>query len=324
MSPTRVLRRSPGRGDRVQWELAGLTDPRGRVDRPLPIPSTGLFVPESIEVVGPSLVYRWGNGKQVAPGPGLLGDFVELHKKPDSEILGYARRWGVFGQVCADHWLPASHREDVCSPIASADEAGETPGTGSEPLEFWRCWSWQARALLNIASSLHCDERGNAEDWAAILWWAWQIDPKHAEWRELSEAAQRAALLESADYFGQTVRQQRDSLAAVVSTWLYHARVRPWFGWGPDGPSLEFNTGGRLYGELGLQLALAAAGADALTTCASCGRTFPRDHRPGRRRRYCQTCGTRARWRLAQARHAARSPKATRRPQKAAKGVRHG
>jgi hypothetical protein len=112
---------SPSGGSRF-WELHGVTDEFGRLDRA--ITSGLLCVPGEVELKRDRLVWFHGGGKEldsppfftkppklVAAGDGLLRDFVSLSIGSSDTILKFAQKWGLLG-ICR-HDLPRTHRSDA-------------------------------------------------------------------------------------------------------------------------------------------------------------------------------------------------------------------
>src|SRR5687768_2019394 len=109
--------------DRRGWELAGLTDFEGRLERPLA--ASMVDQPLHVELQGDEIVWTerpddddWRPA--YTPGRELLTPFVRLFEGTDAEILAYAGRWGVLG-ICP-HGLPSSH-----NPPAEAFLRGTRP-----------------------------------------------------------------------------------------------------------------------------------------------------------------------------------------------------
>lgn len=251
------------------------------------------------------------------PGPRLLEGFVRLADAPDSAIRDYARQWGILG-ICK-HDLPRTHNfwrglpDRFCSPLGfRMDEKLETL-TGWEPLSTWRRYTREARAILDIAASLH---QGipvlNENIWSQ----AGHAHPGGLTDKSLSDLC----------------RDQAFAISVSVNGWLDIAHVRPFFSWGALGPpavllgttvwwfhldmqkrwlpSVPHMHGTSLFGALAVQLLMTVSRTGGLAVCSTCGTVFTPRRRPNpNRRRYCPVCGIKAAWRDAQAMRRVKSAK---------------
>jgi hypothetical protein len=185
-------------------------------------------------------------------GRGVLDEFIELAECNDSEILKYARTWGVL-ELCQHH-LPYLHgrpHEHLRLPLSDSSFRSRQRTTskcfplGTEPLEVWRFFSRQAKALLRIAANLQQETPGESDDWSLVL--RDQVSPK------------------------QGVEIHRDCWVDAVESWMTLGDVRP---------RLDFRnhtiTWARtdLFGELAVQLALVGVRADGWVHCTNCGRGY--------------------------------------------------
>lgn len=191
-------------------------------------------------------------------GRGILDEFIVLCYRDDSAILKYARTWGVL-ELCA-HNLPSCHDFAIGAPLLlpppiaipsagihhwfHADPRQCTP-TGREPLATWSHFSQQARALLNIAADLHRERLGSGDDWNRVL----------------QDGVSPAPSLEA----------HRSCLRDAIEAWLKLGRIKPtiddltvWLTW----------TGADLFGELAVQIALAAKALDGQVLCVACGKEY--------------------------------------------------
>ena len=161
--------------DKDDWELAGIADESGSIDRPVadiwPIPgfldlSGDDLVPQMFDRIG------WNSPREVSPGHGLLRVFVRLAQDSGPRMfLDYARSWGVLG-LCS-HDLPASHNPRLkwsprasmgrhCSPVVRDD------GTHIESLAVWRRYAVQARTILNVSASMFEGDSVADQDWNVL------------------------------------------------------------------------------------------------------------------------------------------------------------
>ena len=121
-----------------------------------------------------------------------------------------------------------------------------------EPLERWRHFARQARAILDLAASLHTDQPGQPEDWQVVVqhrkqpvpWWRPSVE---AEWILLS---------------------------SVVQEWIRIGDVRPVMARGPtQGRQVEFGSsagGTRLFGTLACQLLFTITRVTGVAVCSAC------------------------------------------------------
>jgi len=253
------------------WQLSGLYDEDGNLERPA---DPAMWLREAVERRGDVLIVGAGFleppmtrpvrvPRSVRAGRGMLEGFVRLaDDETGDRIAAYARRWG-FLDLC-EHGLPASHNPAPgwCRPL-SLDEG--------EPVEGWRRWAGQARAILAILARLSAGEPGLDEDWQRVFAGSRLVAPW---WRE--------GTAESADGDRWRVR-------SVINDWTVLGNVRPWLV--DYGPHLVIGGGG-LFGALAVQLVLLASGSDSVCRCSACGSPFvPTGRRPAAgRRRYCADC----------------------------------
>jgi hypothetical protein len=185
-------------------------------------------------------------------GRGVLDEFIELAECNDSEILDYAKTWGVL-ELCQHH-LPYLHGrayEHLRLPLPDGAFTKRQPTPSkcfplrSEPLEVWRFFSRQARALLRIAAHLQQETPGESDDWSLVL--RDRVFPR------------------------QDVERQRHCWVDAVESWMTLGDVTPrvdltnhMITWGCTD----------LFGELAVQLALIGVSADGQVHCTNCGRAY--------------------------------------------------
>ncbi len=200
-------------------------------------------------------------------GRGILDEFLRLCDAGDEAILKYARTWGVL-ELCR-HNLPSCHeffvgdRLRLPVPLLAKPQTGGTcPADdlrqclplGREPLATWRFFSGQARALLNIAAELQMVRLGEDADWAKLL---------------------RAGVTPV-----QSLGAQRLCVRDVIEDWLKLGRIKPAIDDLTGGLTW---TGADLFGELAVQIALAAAARDGQVFCKVCGKAYEAKRRVIRR-----------------------------------------
>jgi hypothetical protein len=266
-----------------------------------PMPSGRVFVPHDIRLAGDYLTWPWSlsafekHGVRREPSPGMLSEFVQLHRKDDQQILAYARSWGVLG-LCI-HDLPCSHnqypngienRVRPCLP----ELVKPLPKTGSEfrlqeSLQLWRFWSLKAQSLLNIGACANQGKIARLEDWQVVKD-IWDSGLGETAWEPFMESAENA----------------RAELARELDRWISIGQVRPQIGWrNKRGPKAQFSleavtSGPNLFGLLALNIAVAIAAGDGekgLAICSACAQSYIPKRRPDpNRRNYCANCGLRA------------------------------
>jgi hypothetical protein len=190
-------------------------------------------------------------------GRGILDEFILLTDAPDKAILQYARTWGVL-ELCR-HALPACHEFQLSkylllpppvtmkpSPrVEPPSDPRQCPPLGREPLTTWRFFARQARALLTIAADLQYGRLGALEDWSMLL-------------RKGVKPA-------------QSLDAHRACLRNAIGDWLRIGRLKPAM---DDLSGALTWTGADLFGELTVQIALAAQAADGRVFCVACGKPY--------------------------------------------------
>lgn len=300
--------------------MTRFSDDPGEVD--LNGGASSLWVPASVDLSADKRRLVWSlstetkHSQFVAADPDVLSQFAELARAntPVEVIRDFARRYGIL-RICK-HGLPATHSDSPNNSIYFGEERdfsrypycrplGTSFGNeneGFEPVDRWRFFSRQARAILNVMAQFNLDELGLEEDWKTILEHA-NSDP------------------------GRDLGQQRLDCVAVVNTWLRVASVIPQihYDYNPfnhrlkhpaleaapktrEGYRVEFETdlffrGSRLFAYLACQLMTAAVGR-GVGLCSGCGKIYtPPKRKPKRgQNNYCTKCGRAAATRDASAR----------------------
>jgi hypothetical protein len=272
-----------------------------------------LWVPGRVRAADGRLWWRAkGSRTVVAPGD-LLLRFVRLADQDDGAVLDFAAQFGVL-QICP-HNMPSTHNRQAGGLRAfygggnRRDGTCEPPRKGTEfweQIAVWRRFARRFRACLTLTAwTLDPDpklspRRGSPERsavWADLR----AFNDEHNEWP-------RGSTSESANGdTGASVAVDAASIASYVNRVLRLSDVRPFITWHPPEPaSLEFRRDewtpvATLFGVLALQLACAVSRSSGVSFCTGCGAMYNPTRRPSRsRRRYCDDCRDRARWRDAQ------------------------
>lgn len=186
-----------------------------------------------------------------------------------AEMRRYSNTTGLGGLELCRHNLPACHEFSLGVPLRlpipifvrseslqgwRSDDPRQCPPTGREPLATWRFFSAQARALLNIAGDLQRKRLGDKDDWGKLL-----------------HAGVGAA---------QSLAAQKLCMRDAIEGWLKIGRIRPTV----DDLTIGLTwTGADLFGELAVQIALAAKAMDGQVLCVACGKAYQPKRRVIRR-----------------------------------------
>ena len=268
----------------------------------LPWPTARWIVPSRIELKGDRLVWSWPRRKEAAGAePAMLAEFVRLAEASDAQILAFARRWGMLN-IC-EHGLPIFHpwigerRRYPCDwvPVDATRKAFW------EPLDAWRRYAAEARALVNLSRRLRQGQLGDLRDWQAIR--NIQGTAYWETWNETGHIPENSALLLIQDSWpltlaetrlGKDVGFERRCLAQTLREWISDGGVRPSLDWSDAKPVIDLEGGG-LFGGLAVQLLQAVGHPETLAFCDGCGKPFTPSMRPSSsRRNYCKECGHRA------------------------------
>ena len=144
---------------------------------------------------------------------------------------------------------------------------------GWEPVERWRYFARQARAILNIAARPNPTNLGLSEEWKIL-------------YQEYSEEFERLPTKMGA----QNIEHTRRLLSFAVNDWFQLGAVRPQFVWKERVARLEVG-GPTLFGHLAVQLALAVSRTEAMVFCSHCGIPYLPSRQPNRNQRhFCDRC----------------------------------
>jgi hypothetical protein len=225
----------------------------------------GVLVPPEVETDGANLYWslrRWAETGRVglaSPTRLMLDRFVALVGAKPETICAFARKYGVLG-ICAQHKMPSSHDWD-CDLIP-----GPSAAWWAEPVDLWRFYAGQFRAVLRIGNELNKGRLGQKEDWAIL-------DPDQDS--TFSKPSHKTILLTG-------LAGARERLAEVVFDLTEVGAVRLTLMW-ENGQWKTFYHGignERLFGALAIQLMLAVASVDGFATCSACGNPYIPERTP--------------------------------------------
>jgi len=234
------------------------------------------------------------DGHRALPDFELLSEFVRLADESVAEtrVLAFARRWGLLG-LCP-HGLPRTHdRNRIPYSIGfglwligdwTCSSGVETP----EPIEGWRYWARQARALVALIASLRMDDVGAIEHWET-LWspGSWV----HGDlWARATDVIEEIRL-DLHDRVIDEIGVQRDQLAKSVETWLRLASVELKVNWFGDRPQPVL-TNATLFDTIGMLILFLGGDLSGFALCSGCHAPFIPGRRlgPRDRARYCVAC----------------------------------
>jgi len=274
-----VTLRDAAKHDRERLDSVRNSRGADRISRPIDLRRRWSYV-DDVRLRNHSLVWRQAQPKRIGnhwlfdgevareaivtrrraeqAGRGVLDEFILLCDSNDQAILKYAKTWGVL-ELCA-HNRPSCHEFSIGAPLSLPPAIPKPPAgirrwfhedprqccpTGREPLATWRFFSEQARALLNIAADLHRARLGSAEDWRKLL----------------RDRVMPAGSLEA----------HRSGLRDAIEAWLKLGRVKPTI---DDITTGLTWTGADLFGEIAVQIALAAKAMDGQVLCVACGKEY--------------------------------------------------
>jgi hypothetical protein len=297
----------------------------GRLERRVSAPRWP--VPKQIGLDGDRLRYTWtpetdGPGLTIdgliGPAPGLLEDFLRLRDASASQVLRYARHWGVLG-LC-EHDFPAQHPPQYWP--SRAVEVHARPYAWGDPYGFGppRPWRRPRRPLrrskraseiwINPRADFHiCEVRGMFEageyvgkPWEPVNAWRTWARRAHGLLAVAAALRQNDRGAESdwriaTDTTMETPRTRTEGwrvLAYFADYWLKAADVRPWLQFQDEVVRLTLGSDwghSPLFGAIAVQLVLAIGGAQGFVVCDACGNVYAPQRTPrAGERHYCQTC----------------------------------
>lgn len=204
----------------------------------------------------------------------LLEKFTNLVDATDTEILEFAKRWGVLG-LCV-HQLPASH-----SSFSVLEKKAHCEPIGRESISEWRDYSKILRTLLNISNRSFTPNLKNPIAWLSInkdLWLSLFADDKAN--------------------IPETPQGQQQIFETSLNLWLQLAGIRPQYNFKENKTYFAYPSENTLIGELVNQLITKAGRVEEIWNCSYCGRNgtynelaFDRLRKPRAGTRfYCDEC----------------------------------
>jgi hypothetical protein len=204
------------------------------------------------------------------PSSGLLGQFCRLHRRGESEIYNFARKWGMLG-------------EDICTEYGHDHGWYDSPDENWEPIALWRDVSRKFDAVLQIGHALNCGLLPGDELWSRIA-------PKYAR-----ERLRSSVDLESRRRRDWTTLQELIHYDFVTVAGLYPMLVPAAHNdsdsrFFPPKVLLAGKSGGP-FAALVVQLMYTLCASSAVPQCSGCGSWYAAFRAPRKgQRQYCQRC----------------------------------
>lgn len=238
------------------WDLAGFTDMRGRLGKPV-LPSGFLWAPGTVEIDPPFLIWNQQPGWRISrPPDDILDRFVRLSSGNAEDVRQFVRKYGPLLTV-----------EDETG-TRSLDWTAE----GKESVADWQSFSRKARAFLNIASALSHNQVREDTDWKYVNSWLSGLrSPLPTAARFMTDDGWNNIMngLSSDPIFLERMLLQR-----ALADWHRAARITftldSVFILG-RAPRMEVSYGGRVFSAIVLQLLLTITKSESLYICSGCG-----------------------------------------------------
>jgi hypothetical protein len=223
----------------------------------------------------------------------MFNDFLRLSDAKPSEVLEYARTWGLI-------YIDEDQRPRIDPPLLFNSDPAPGAGVfgpgglflelkGKVPLVAMRYYSRRLKAVLNIVAAMRGDQGvGSLDDWK-ILWMAdFPFDHAHVGFPFTDEN----------EFATPTVDEARSMLEGELCGWLENVNFIARWARSNDPASLrgqliiEVDYQISLIPALGLQLGLTVAGAESLFICSGCGLPYVRESRLPRHghANFCRLC----------------------------------
>ena len=246
--------------------------------------------PSLVEVLGSSII--GGEVFRRKTVPDLLERFCRIAEAPNTAaaVVAFAKRWGLLG-LC-EHGLPYGHvrfyepmfslsgrRLTFLDKYQGVDRRICLPG--AESFQHWKELAVRFDSMRRVGLDLNRGEIGSDLDWELA-----SADPDFSGWKD------QVGYLPSID-------EARLEYAALVRRLIQMSLLEPRFHgsdgvWNIDMDSY-FVAYSNLPAILTAQLMLRVSSAKAQIKCSECPRWFiPRRNQ----RKYCDSCGKRAAWRV--------------------------
>jgi hypothetical protein len=230
-----------------------------------------------------------------------VDEFLALDQSPDSALLAYTRRWGVFGLCGHDlllgHGLIWARCALVKAPFVEVPR--DCPPSTGEAVRVWRYWVHQAAA---INWSLRALRRSRAPDIAYLA-----VLGETAPWVDTIggfDPFDYPRGVTPDDLGSDPLVGSRTLVAEALDSWLRLAGTGPSLRWGDALPDVRIATDG-LLGAIGLGLLDMASEPLGQVRCGACDLYHfpPRPNGALRRYSYCDVCRASRKARNESARH---------------------
>ena len=245
-----------------------------------------VFVPEEVHFQDGRLHWKIDAPPRFrAAGFGMLQRFTDLHAKSESEILNFAKKWGVLG-LC-QHDLPASHSWILFGAQHGHNPCSNIPSNVAgfdfcEDIAEWRRFSAGADIVIQTAAKLNQDKLDDSGKRMLFVGAAMQ------------EALHVNSQKRTPPRHSEMLREARAQLAREIDTWLQLGKIGLRFGRENDKWQISFASRAfpNLFGVLALKLAFHVAQVEGIVFCSTCPRAYiPEERRPSTKRaNYCDTC----------------------------------
>lgn len=265
------------------------------------------------------IVWEWptsikGFHTRSFPGSVLIEEFVGLAGRTDDVLLRFARKYGPLG-LC-EHGFAMGHRDRFNKRCYSLDYGVEDINNGvhaREPVHGWRRYIARANGILTVAAILR-EQKATEDEWS----WLFDEIPRnrtkatHVEQilgvkgyklvsfgtedprpylalltgRKEDRLMSNPLIAVLATHRRDTLRKQRQALAAVLNHWLDECETGINVSWSEPGVdvglgiSAPLGGGNRLLVAIGAQLLDAVVNRDTYSRCDSCHGTYKPARRP--------------------------------------------
>jgi hypothetical protein len=213
-----------------------------------------------------------------------LPTFIRLAEDAPEIVRNFALFWGVL-EACEHDELMFAH----CHPARREPYGEETHAVYWEPVETWRVYAREARAILRLGADLQLGKLGADEDWACL---AAAVRRTHHD--PLIEYDWSLVW----DHGEPSLAERRECLQDTVTRWLRNADASLQIFWRGRGWDLQLTSRGglRLPTILALQIAATLTSPRGIWRCDDCGEIIdmlssPRRRPQTGRQHFCAECG---------------------------------